>query len=91
MKEIKIKLPEWKDVTKWFWDKFCFPRRKLVSEWLTFHNDNLSSEFERLLIKHGCLDLEKGEDLDALNSALIEWHDVVRNITSDTEKLIMLK
>lgn len=91
MKEIKIKIYGWSDFKKWLWDRFFFPRRKLVSEWLTFHNDKLSSEFERLLIKHGCLDIEKGEDLDALNSALIEWHDVVRDITSDTEKLIMLK
>lgn len=32
MIELKIKIPTWSDFTKWFWDKFCFPRRKIVAE-----------------------------------------------------------
>ena len=31
---IKIKIPQWEDITKWFWDKFCFPRRKVVAEYI---------------------------------------------------------
>lgn len=30
----KIKIYGWSDLKKWFWDRFCFPRRKLVAEWL---------------------------------------------------------
>lgn len=91
MKEIKIKLPEWKDVTKWFWDKFCFPRRKAVTEWIDYHNDGLRSKFEELLVKHGSLDLEKGVDMDTLLLALNEWDNAVEEITSRTRELIMMK
>ena len=33
MKEIniKIKIYGWSDLKKWFWDRFCFPRRREVS------------------------------------------------------------
>lgn len=37
MKEIKIKIYGWSDLKKWFWDQFCFPRRKLVVEWLHYN------------------------------------------------------
>ena len=39
MKEIKIKIYGWSDLKKWFWDRFCFPRRKLVAEWLDYGED----------------------------------------------------
>ena len=29
---IKINIPQWKDITKWFWDKFCSLRRKDVDK-----------------------------------------------------------
>ena len=41
---IKIEIPQWKDITKWFWDKFCFPRRKVVAEYFEWYNDMLVSE-----------------------------------------------
>lgn len=41
---IKIEIPQWKDITKWFWDKFCFPRRKVVAEYFEWYNDRLVSE-----------------------------------------------
>ena len=41
---IKIKIPQWEDITKWFWDKFCFPRRKVVAEYFEWYNDRLVSK-----------------------------------------------
>lgn len=41
---IKIEIPQWKDITKWFWDKFCFPRRKVVAEYFEWYNERLVSE-----------------------------------------------
>ena len=41
---IKIKIPQWEDITKWFWDKFCFPRRKVVAEYFEWYNDELARE-----------------------------------------------
>ncbi len=38
---IKINIPQWKDFTKWFWDKFCFPRRKVVAEYFEWYNDKV--------------------------------------------------
>ena len=41
---IKIEIPQWKDITKWFGDKFCFPRRKVVAEYFEWYNDMIVSE-----------------------------------------------
>ena len=41
---IKIKIPQWEDITKWFWDKFCFPRRKVVAEYFEWYNEELTTE-----------------------------------------------
>ena len=41
---IKIEIPQWKDITKLFWDKFCFPRRKVVAEYFELYNDRIVSE-----------------------------------------------
>ena len=38
---IKINIPQWKDFTKWLWDKFCFPRRKVVAEYFEWYNDEV--------------------------------------------------
>lgn len=48
MIEITIKIPQWKDFTKWFWDKFCFPRRKVVAEYFELYNSYLIEG----LVKH---------------------------------------
>ena len=40
---IQINIPQWQDITKWFWDKFCFPRRKVVAEYFEWYNDRLVS------------------------------------------------
>ena len=41
---IRINIPQWKDITKWFGDKFCFPRRKVVAEYFEWYNDMIVSE-----------------------------------------------
>lgn len=41
---IEVKIPQWKDIIKWFWDKFCFPRRKVVAEYFEWYNDELARE-----------------------------------------------
>ena len=41
---IRINIPQWKDITKWFWDKFCFPRRKVVAEYFEWYSDMIVSE-----------------------------------------------
>ena len=41
---IKIEIPQWKDITKWFLDKFCFPRRKVVAEYFEWYNEELASK-----------------------------------------------
>ena len=91
MKEIKIKIYGWSDLKKWFWDKFCFPRRKIVDYWLDYHNDLLRSDYEALLIKYGDLDVNKPEDMNRLHSALNDWDKAVEKSTICTRTLIMLK
>ena len=41
---IRINIPQWEDITKWFWDKFCFPRRKVVAEYFEWYNGRLVSK-----------------------------------------------
>ena len=46
---INIKIPQWKDITKWFWDKFCFPRRKVVAEYFEWYNEEIITELNDYL------------------------------------------
>lgn len=48
---IKINIPQWEDITKWFWDKFCFPRRKVVAEYFELYNDEVVTELVDFLYK----------------------------------------
>lgn len=48
---IKINIPQWKDFTKWFWDKFCFPRRKVVAKYFELYNDEVATELIEFLYK----------------------------------------
>ena len=90
MKQVTINLPQWEDFTKWFWDKFCFPRRKMVKEWLLSHNDELASMTERILLKYQGVDLSK-DSFKELQNALNDWNKGCDAITEKTEQLIMLK
>lgn len=90
MKEIKIKIYGWSDLKKWFWDRFCFPRRKLVAEWLDYYYCEERSLVEKVIIKYNKEDLEK-DDFAALSKALTDWDVEIKKIRDRTEKLIMMK
>lgn len=90
MKEIKIKIYGWSDLKKWFWDKFCFPRRKLVVDWLEYHRCKMRSLVEKILLKYNDEDLEK-DDFALLSKALKDWDVEVKKIYDETEELIMMK
>ena len=90
MKEIKIKIYGWSDLKKWFWDQFCFPRRKLVAEWMDYYGDEARSLVEKVLIKYNKEDLEK-DDYALLSKALKDWDMEIKKIRDRTEELIMMK
>ena len=90
MKEIKIKIYRWSDLKKWFWNRFCFPRRKLVAEWLHYYYCEERSLVEKVIIKYNKEDLEK-DDFAALSKALEDWDVEIKKIRDRTEKLIMMK
>lgn len=90
MKEIKIKIYEWYDLKKWFWDRFCFPRRKLVAEWLDYYCCEERSLVEKVLLKYQKEDLEK-DDYAALSKALKDWDGEIKKIRDRTEEFIMMK
>lgn len=90
MKEIKIKIYGWSDLKKWFWDRFCFPRRKLVIDWLDFYYSEERSLVEKVLVKYNKEDLEK-DDYALLSKALKDWDVEIKKIRDRTEELIMMK
>ena len=90
MKEIKIKIYGWSDLKKWFWDRFCFPRRKVVAEWLDYYGDEARILVERVLVKYNKEDVEK-DNYALLSKALKDWDVEIKKIRDKTEKLIMMK
>ena len=90
MKEIKIKIYGWADLKKWFWDRFCLPRRQLVAEWLDYYYSEVRSLAERVLVKYNKEDLEK-DDYASLSKALKDWDGEIKKIRDRTEELIMMK
>ena len=90
MKEIRIKIYGWSDLKKWFWDCLCFPRRKLVAEWLDYYCCKERDLVEKVLLKYNKQDLEK-DDYAALSKALNYWDKESKKICDDTKKLIMMK
>ena len=88
MKTIKINIPEWTDIKKWFWDLFFFPRRKAVAQWLIYHNSLMASMTEKILIKYQGQDLT-GDSYAILSKAINEWRIECKSITEKTENLIM--
>ena len=90
MKEIRIKIYSWSDLKKWFWDTLCFPRRKLVAEWLGYYCCKERGLIEEFLLKYNKRDLKK-DDYAALSEALKDWDRETKKIRDETEKLIMMK
>ena len=90
MKEIKIKIYGWSDLKKWFWDLFCYPRRKLVDECLDYYYSEVRSLAERVLIFYNREDLEIN-NYAALSRALQDWDVEIKKIRDRTVELIMMK
>lgn len=90
MKEIRIKIYQWSDLKKWFWDTLCFPRRKLVAEWLDYYRCEERSLVAKVLLKYNKQDLEK-DDYAALSKALYYWEKENKKICDETVKQIMMK
>ena len=44
MIKVEFNIWTWKDYKKWFWDKFCFPRRKTITEWLDSYASDIHEE-----------------------------------------------
>ena len=81
---IKIEIPQWKDITKWFWDKFCFPRRKVVAEDFERYNDRIVSELIDYL--HEALDCYHDENsFDKLKELEFHLSEIMKN---ETKKII---
>ena len=90
MKEIKIKIYQWSDLKKWFWDSLCFPRRKLVAESLESYSENIRRPVIELLLKYNNKDIEK-DGYAILSEALEYWDKKRKEICDETMKQIMMK
>ena len=90
MKEIKIKIYGWSDLKKWFWDQLCFPRRKIVVQWLHYYYCEERSLVEKVLLKYNKEDLKK-DDYALLSKALEDWDVEIKKIRDKTEDCIMMK
>ena len=86
---VKIQIPQQKDITKWFWDKFCFPRRKVVAEYFEWYNEELASKLGDYLYE--ALDCEHDINSSAtLNDLELHLKELMRKET-DEIKSIMYK
>ena len=90
MKEIRIKIYGWSDLKKWFWDRLCFPRRKLVAESLEIHNDAMRRLVLELLLKYNNKDVEEN-DFAILSQVIEYWNKESKKICDETVKQIMMK
>lgn len=80
---IKIEIPQWKDITKWFCDKFCFPRRKVVAEDFERYNDRIVSELIDYL--HEAWDCYHDENcFDKLKELEFHLSEIMKNETKKT-------
>ena len=89
MKEIRIKIYGWSDLKKWFSDRLCFSRRKLITESLEIHNDAMRRLTIGLLLKYNNKDIKN--DYDILSQAIEYWNKESKKICDETVKQIMMK
>ena len=90
MKEIRIKIPQWSDFTKWFWDRFCYPRRKIVTEWIEYHDECLKKKITDYLWDYLDCNVDSKESerfgkVEKMLEAIFKEQDKI------TEQLIMMK
>ena len=90
MKEIRIKIPQWSDFTKWFWDRFCYPRRKIVTEWIEYHDECLKKKIIDYLWDYlDCnVDSKESERFGKVEKML---ETIFKEQDKITEQLIMMK
>ena len=84
---IKIKIPQWEDITKWFWDKFCFPRRKAVAEYFEWYNDRLVSELVDYLYEAWDCDNNRNS-LAKLNDFKLHLRELVKKETEEIKSVM---
>ena len=89
MKEIRIKIYGWSDLKKWFSDRLCFSRRKLITESLEIHNDAMRRLTIGLLLKYNNKDIKN--DYDIFSEAIEYWNSESKKICDETVKQIMMK
>ena len=90
MKEIRIKIYGWSDLKKWFWDRLCFSRRKLITESFEIHNDAMRRLVLELLLKYNNKDV-KENDFAILSQVIEYWDKETKKICDETMKQIMMK
>ena len=84
---INIDIPQWKDITKWFWDKFCFPRRKVVAEYFDWYNAEVITELEHYMYE--AWDCEHDENsLARLNDLELHLGEIMEKKTEMMKCLI---
>ena len=90
MKEIRLKIPQWSDFTKWFWDRFCYPRRKIVTEWIEYHDECLKKKITDYLWDYlDCnVDSKESERFGKVEKML---ETIFKEQDKITEQLIMMK
>ena len=90
MKEIRIKIPQWSDFTKWFWDRFCYPRRKIVTEWIEYHDECLKKKITDYLWDYlDCnVDSKESERFGKVEKML---ETIFKEQDNITEQLMMMK
>lgn len=90
MKEIRIKIYGWSDLKKWFSDRLCFSRRKLITESLESYRDNIRRPVIELLLKYNNKDVAEN-DFAILSQAIEYWNKESKKICDETVKQIMMK
>lgn len=82
MVTVEFNIWTWKDYKKWFFDKFCFPRRKIITEWL----DSYASDIHKKVVE--CYVNSMGYDnLDDFIQRAEPSEDIVLNNFEKTSKL----
>ena len=89
MKEIRIKIYGWSNLKKWFSDRLCFSKRKLVTELLESYNDDMRRLTIGLLLKYNNKDIKS--DYDIFSEAIAYWNKESKKICDETVKQIMMK
>ena len=90
MKEIRIKIYGWSDLKKWFSDRLCFSKRKLITESLEIHNDAIRRLVLELLLKYNNKDIEEN-DFAILSQVIEYWNKESKKIYDETMEMIMMK